>query len=173
MSGKSSPEQNNPLADSFISEKGSHIWDADASKGKQFARSLYFSTKCRWIYFFLILLNCLLGLWAAYDLYKNNKPHTAFYILETIVNVILAMDVILRIWIKGCRGYWKQCTNTFEFILVWSCLIITVISIIQFEHLKKAYDELATIVLMFCLCFFQYIRIGFLFTKHHHTAVFS
>jgi hypothetical protein len=42
---------------------------------------------------------------------------------------------------------------------------------IEFQAFEKNFDEFIDILLMICLCIFQYVRIAFIITKQHHTAV--
>ena len=122
--------------------------------------------------------NFFLGIWIICDLVNNSSPTTLFYILESILNVILLLDVFLRLWIKGCYSYWRSCTDVFLFIVVILCAACTGVSMaskstftIDFSSFQSELEEAIDIALMSCVCVFQYIRIFLLITKQYQTKV--
>jgi hypothetical protein len=118
---------------SDASFSSSFILDGIPSPCKRFVRSLYGSMTCRYIYIFLLIYNCGLGIWAVIDLIRNTKPLLVFYILECVINFLLFLDVLMRMFSKGCYSYWRAYTNIFEFTIVMACIIITALSIIGKE----------------------------------------
>ncbi len=117
----------------------SMIWNNMASPCKRAANSLYFSKACCGIYIILLGLNCGLAVWAVYDLVRRNSPNNVFYICETVINSALLVDVMLRLWIKGCYKYWHECTCIFEFFVVWACIIMTVLSFSRIFRATSCY----------------------------------
>ena len=156
---------------SFIAGSQSHIWDDVPNPCKRVAKAIYFSSKCRYIYIFLLIYNCVLGVWAAIYLLKNKPLHWSFYVFESGINLVLSVDVTFRLWIKGCHNYWKERTNVFEFVMVWTCVLITVLSVVELAPFTGKYDEIVDLVIMASLCMLQYVRIIFFITKQHHTGV--
>ena len=98
---------------------------------KHFVNTIYYSSKCRVIYIILAVYNIILAIWIIVDLVKSEKPTLIFYILESLINLVLLCDVILRVWVKTCYHYWRSFTNIIEFCLVLICTLSTVISIIR------------------------------------------
>ena len=185
MEGVPNSLLNKAYTDSVVNESFIGDYRRDISNPcKRMARSLYFSSGCRCIYLFLLIYNLGLGVWAIVDLVRNKKPHYSYYICECGINTVLICDVTLRLWLKGCYQYWRACTNVFEFIIVWVCMIITILSIIgtfstvttiiiALEAFNKNFDEVICAILMICLCALQYVRIVFIYTKQHQTGVRS
>ncbi len=108
----------------------SMIWNNVDGPCTRLARSLYYSSACRFIYLFLLAYNCGLAVWAIHDLLAQSKPDFVFYVFESAINAVLALDVMMRLWLKGCYNFWREWTNVFEFFIVGACLIITALSIV-------------------------------------------
>eukprot|EP00831_Metopus_contortus_P032887 TRINITY_DN2646_c0_g1_i1.p2 TRINITY_DN2646_c0_g1~~TRINITY_DN2646_c0_g1_i1.p2 ORF type:complete len:178 (-),score=46.70 TRINITY_DN2646_c0_g1_i1:17-550(-) len=77
----------------------------------------------------------------------------------------LFADVLFRLWINGCYRYWRQCTNIVEFSIVFICIILSVLTMVDYAVLDDNVDKIVDVLLMVCLCVFQYVRFGFMITK--------
>ena len=157
--------------DSSKPEKASVIWSDVSTPCKRLVKTVYFSSCCRCIYIFLLLCTCGLGIWAGLFIVRGKRPHWTYYLSESCVNLVLVVDVMMRQWIKGCYKYWREYTNICEFVLVWICGILTVLSITDLELITGKYDEIVDISIMIGLCTFQSIRAIFFIAKQQQTKV--
>ena len=148
-------------------------WNTSVSPMKSKVQSLYYSTKCKYIYFIFLILTICIAIWSLVDLFKCIFPPTIFYVFESIINFILLLDIILRIWINGLIKFLDHISNVFGLALVVLCVIISVITIarmfvwykIDRDKTGEDIDEVLDTVLMTVLCLLQYLRIAFLGNK--------
>eukprot|EP00826_Nyctotherus_ovalis_P005894 TRINITY_DN11346_c0_g2_i5.p1 TRINITY_DN11346_c0_g2~~TRINITY_DN11346_c0_g2_i5.p1 ORF type:complete len:197 (+),score=32.59 TRINITY_DN11346_c0_g2_i5:163-753(+) len=169
MEVKESEEQNNWGRERY---SPSVVWDDMATPCKHTFQSLYYSTKCKYVYVVILLLTLVLGVWSIYELIAHKFPPPAFYVLELTVNAIFIADISLRVWLNGCRRFWSSVPNIFEVILIVIC---TVTSIVIICHIgKRGNDSVSEVfdsVVMLILCLFQFLRIGFIANRQVRQAI--
>jgi hypothetical protein len=117
--------------ETFSRNSESIIFENQAGRLSRLLRLLYFSRACRIIYLLLLVVNVAMGVWVVVDAVRRRSPAQGFYVLEFTVNSILLLDVFMRLCLHGCRRYWCAKTNVFEFVIVWVCMIISILSIIR------------------------------------------
>ncbi len=126
--GEQQPDQERSLRDEYAE---SMIWEDMPSPFKRMIKSLYYSTACKVIYLVILAANAALAIWVMVVLINGTYPHTAFYVFELLINVVLLVDVIIRMWVQQCYRYWKSAFNIFEFVLVSVCTILTIITMVR------------------------------------------
>ena len=116
----------NSSNDQFID---SVIWEDMDNPIKRTVQSLYHAISCKYIYLVILVMNFGLGIWVIIDFVLNTFPGTAFYVFEFVINIILLVDVCLRMWLNGWHRFWRSLSNIFEFCIVIVCLILSIITI--------------------------------------------
>ena len=101
------------------------IWDNTASPCKYTMQSMYYSSKCKYVYIFILIVTVILGIWSIIDLFTKTYPGTFFYILEFLINIIFLIDICIRLWLNGFSRFWRSVSNIIEVILVFVCVILS------------------------------------------------
>ena len=101
------------------------IWDNTASPCKYAMQSMYYSSKCKYVYILILIITVILGIWSIVDLFTKTYPGTFFYILEFLINIIFLIDICIRIWLNGFVRFWRSISNIIEVVLVCACVILS------------------------------------------------
>jgi hypothetical protein len=75
---------------------------------------LYLSKKCKFLYIALAFICSGLVLWTLLDR-QAWKENVWFIIIELTINIIIAIDIVFKIKLTGCKKYFKTCSNLFDF----------------------------------------------------------
>eukprot|EP00826_Nyctotherus_ovalis_P002698 TRINITY_DN10544_c0_g6_i1.p2 TRINITY_DN10544_c0_g6~~TRINITY_DN10544_c0_g6_i1.p2 ORF type:complete len:130 (-),score=18.34 TRINITY_DN10544_c0_g6_i1:290-679(-) len=107
-------------------EAKSLVEESDVSPSRRKMRAIYSSSKCQYLYFILLLVTISLNIWSNIELFNACLPNRAFYVFESVVNLILLVDISIRLWVAGCYKFFTNVSNFFELLLAVLCIILCV-----------------------------------------------
>eukprot|EP01095_Lingulamoeba_sp_RSL-Kostka_P003419 TRINITY_DN143_c0_g5_i1.p1 TRINITY_DN143_c0_g5~~TRINITY_DN143_c0_g5_i1.p1 ORF type:complete len:210 (-),score=23.59 TRINITY_DN143_c0_g5_i1:112-741(-) len=108
-------------------------------KINEFASFVLFSKKYYYFCAAMIILNISLCLWVLWN-YGEFPNSILFFLLEVIINLMLAIEVILKIILVG-KHYFSSCWNKVDLVILFICFLSLV-----FYH-RKLLDTVAIIAL--------------------------
>jgi hypothetical protein len=133
--------------------------------------SLYYSDKCKYFYLFMIIYNLILIIWTFAD--YANLPRIILFIIckyffllenkvlhiqEIVINVILIIDIIVRVCFIGIKKYCRNWINTLEILTMIGCglcILITIYSYFNHSDLEQMTNQL----LLIAISVVQYLRV--------------
>ena len=121
---------------------------------------LYRSTEWRYFYILFTTLATAIVIWI---LLKGSEVQQSplFIIIEVVINVCIAIDFWLKVYMNGLKNYlWSnQLTNIFDAIVASSCVILFIFMLFTSSTELIVFEEAVEDMFFILWCALQYLRI--------------
>lgn len=143
----------------------------NSNNGKYYTElnRLMHSKQCIYLYIFLIISSVLIFLYSivAYFLKWNETP---IVVLESILIVIITFDVLIRIYVAGCRAYFTKVINYIDLFLILLSFF-TIFMYLKFHNTAQEIEDISFALLIFIRNSSQLLRLFVLIRNQLTIAV--